>query len=102
MIKQIFNTSLPLIVYNPTGVFDLKYFSNCAEAGALPVLDAELISDEDLLCHLDELAKSEFLFGIRISAARKNIIDKLNEHFISNCDTIVICYDYLDQLKSFN
>jgi NAD(P)H-dependent flavin oxidoreductase YrpB (nitropropane dioxygenase family) len=89
------------MVYNPAGVFDAGYFSQVSQAGALPVFDTELMADDKVISHIDELAKSGFLFGIRISAARENIFNYLNEQVIRNCDAVIVSYDNIDELKKF-
>ena len=39
MIKRILSSRLPLIVYNPVKVFDIKYFKEIFNSGALPVFE---------------------------------------------------------------
>jgi acyl transferase domain-containing protein/NAD(P)H-dependent flavin oxidoreductase YrpB (nitropropane dioxygenase family)/acyl carrier protein/NAD(P)-dependent dehydrogenase (short-subunit alcohol dehydrogenase family) len=102
MLRKVCSTSHPLIVYNPSGVFDQDYFQHCAEAGAFPVFDTEFISDEDVISHLSVLAERGFLFGIRIAADRIDLINRLNSNPVPNCEKTVIYYNRIYDLAQFN
>ena len=66
MITRILNSRLPLMIYTPVKVFDLRYFTAIYEAGALPVFDTEFLSRDDILQKALLLSKENILFGLRL------------------------------------
>ena len=51
MITRLFNSRLPLMIYNPAKVFSLNFFIKAYKAGALPVFDTEFLSDNNDDCY---------------------------------------------------
>ncbi len=49
MITRILSSRLPLMIYTPVKVFDVRYFHAIYQAGSLPVFDTEFLSKDDIL-----------------------------------------------------
>ena len=79
MITRILNSRLPLMVYNPVKVFDLKYFKTIFNAGALPVFDTEFLSRDDILQNALLLAGENLQFGLRLAEHDHDIIDAIRQ-----------------------
>ena len=77
MIRRILNSRLPLMVYNPVKVFDVKYFKEISSAGALPVFDTEFLTHDDILQNAALLSREKFSFGIRLSTHDHELINKI-------------------------
>jgi len=101
MIRRILNSKLPLMVYNPVKVFDLKYFQNIFNAGALPVFDTEFISHDDILEKLVQLSKERFGFGIRLSTHDTVLIDKIKQLQLINLDVLIAPFPMADTPADF-
>ncbi|HNX59185.1 MAG TPA: hypothetical protein PKK43_08790, partial [Spirochaetota bacterium] len=93
MSKRVLDSKYPVVVYNPTGVFDIGYFKSCHAAGATPVFDCEFLSDEETLAGLKTLGESGFVFGIRVNGSRSVIMNFLRDNFFANLDCVVLYYD---------
>ncbi|MBU2452381.1 MAG: hypothetical protein KJ668_03605, partial [Proteobacteria bacterium] len=89
MIRRILNSRLPLMVYNPVKVFDVKYFNKIFTAGALPVFDTEFLSSEDILQNVLLLSREKLSFGIRLCTHDAALIIKLKQLQIKNLDLII-------------
>ncbi len=89
MIKRILNSRLPLMVYNPVKVFDLKYFDKIFSAGALPVFDTEFLTLDAIIEAVQHLSKEAFSFGIRLSTHDTELINKIKFQQIDNLDLII-------------
>ena len=89
MIRRILNSRLPLMVYNPLKVFDVKYFKEISNAGALPVFDTEFLTHDDILQNASLLSKEKFSFGIRLSTHDNELINKIKHQQMSNLDLLV-------------
>ena len=63
MITRLFNSRLPLMIYNPAKVFSLNFFIKAYKAGALPVFDTEFLSDNEILENISSLVRANILFG---------------------------------------
>ena len=96
MIRRILNSRLPLMVYNPVKVFDVKYFKDIYNAGALPVFDTEFISHDDILQHARLLSREIFSFGIRLSTHDTALIGKIKELQIMNLDLVIFPFSKED------
>ena len=90
MNKRVLDSRLPVIVYNPAGVYDSPYFSAVAESGALPVFDTEFLSDDEVLAHLKSLEALSFVYGIRFNVTRTKIADRIRNERLLGCDALVL------------
>ena len=66
MIRRILNSRLPLMVHNPVKVFDIKYFKEIFNSGALPVFDTEFLSDNEIIKKVQLLSQEYLCSGIRL------------------------------------
>ncbi|MBC8440931.1 MAG: acyltransferase domain-containing protein [Deltaproteobacteria bacterium] len=89
MIRRILNSRLPLMVYNPVKVFDIKYFKDIFNAGALPIFDTEFLTHDDILQNTSLLSKEEFSFGIRLSNQDTELIQKIKHQQMINLDILI-------------
>ncbi|MFA5905301.1 MAG: beta-ketoacyl synthase N-terminal-like domain-containing protein, partial [Desulfobacula sp.] len=89
MIRRILNSRLPLMVYNPVKVFDVRYFKEIFTAGALPVLDTEFLTHEEILERALQLAGEPLCFGIRLFSHDRDLIEKIKEKQMINLDLII-------------
>ena len=89
MIRRILNSRLPLMVYNPVKVFDIKYFQDIFNAGALPVFDTEFLTHDDILQNALLLSKENLSFGIRLSAHDIDLIEKIRQAQMMNLDLLI-------------
>ncbi|MBU8849611.1 MAG: acyltransferase domain-containing protein, partial [Desulfobacterales bacterium] len=89
MIRRILNSRLPLMVYNPVKVFDVKYFKKIFNAGALPVFDTEFLTHDDILQNALLLSKEKFSFGIRLSTHDNELIEKIKQQQMMNLDLLI-------------
>ena len=89
MIRRILNSRLPLMVYNPVKVFDVKYFNKIFNSGALPVFDTECLTHDDILQKATILSKEKFSFGIRLSIHDNDLIEKIKQQQMINLDLII-------------
>ncbi len=90
MIRRILNSRLPLMVYNPVKVFDVKYFTKIFSAGALPVFDAEFQTHDQIMNTVQQLSKEDFSFGIRLAAHDTELINKIKALNMVNLDLMVV------------
>jgi len=89
MIRRILNSRLPLMVYNPVKVFDIKYFNDIFNAGALPVFDTEFLTHKDILEKAVLLSKEEICFGIRLYDHDSTLVGKIKQLQMRNLDLII-------------
>lgn len=89
MIRRILNSRLPLMVYNPVKVFDIKYFKEIFNAGALPVFDTEFLSHEDIVQKALQLSREKFGFGIRLCRHDADLIGKIKQQQMRNLDVLI-------------
>ena len=89
MIRRILNSRLPLMVYNPVKVFDIKYFNEIYTAGALPVLDTEFLAHEDILQRALQLSLEPISFGIRLFSQDRELVEKIKQKQMTNLDLII-------------
>ncbi|CCK81789.1 type I polyketide synthase [Desulfobacula toluolica] len=89
MIRRILNSRLPLMVYNPVKVFDIKYFIEIFNAGALPVFDTEFIPHDEILQNARLLSREKLSFGIRLSNHDTDLIEKIKHLQMVNLDLLV-------------
>ncbi|MCK5165039.1 MAG: nitronate monooxygenase, partial [Desulfobacula sp.] len=101
MIRRILNSRLPLMVYNPAKVFDVKYFNEIFNAGALPVFDTEFLSHDDIIQKTILLSKEKFDFGIRLSNHDSELIEKIKHQQMINLDLLIFPLPKDDALKDF-
>ncbi|HSO18002.1 MAG TPA: polyketide synthase, partial [Desulfosarcina sp.] len=92
MITRRINARLPILVYQPPKVFDRPYFLSLHEAGALPVLDTEFFTNTDAIQMIEELGRSDLLFGVRLGAANQALREYLENSRIANLDLVVFTY----------
>ncbi|MCD4675555.1 MAG: nitronate monooxygenase, partial [Desulfobacula sp.] len=101
MIRRILNSRLPLMVYNPAKVFDVKYFNEIFNAGALPVFDTEFLSHDDIIQKTILLSKEKFDFGIRLSNHDSELIEKIKHQQMINLDLLIFPLPNDDALNDF-
>ncbi|NOX32435.1 MAG: acyltransferase domain-containing protein [Deltaproteobacteria bacterium] len=89
MIRRILNSRLPLMVYNPVKVFDIKYFNKIFNAGALPVFDTEFLTHDEILRNASQLSKEKLSFGIRLWAHDAELIGKIKQQRMANLDLLI-------------
>ncbi len=89
MIRRILNSRLPLMVYNPVKVFDIKYFEAIFNSGALPVFDTEFLNHDDILANTISLSKEKFSFGLRLADHDHILIEKIKQQQLINLDLLV-------------
>ncbi|MCF6248089.1 MAG: acyltransferase domain-containing protein [Desulfobacula sp.] len=89
MIRRILNSRLPLMVYNPVRVFDIKYFDKIFSAGALPVFDTEFLTRDAVIEAVQHRSKEAFSFGIRLSTHDTELINNIKFQQIVNLDLII-------------
>ncbi|OGR21795.1 MAG: hypothetical protein A3J85_06685 [Desulfobacula sp. RIFOXYA12_FULL_46_16] len=89
MIRRILNSRLPLMVYTPVKVFDAGYFHDIYAAGALPVLDTEFLTHEEVLQRALQLAGERLSFGIRLFSHDRELIGKIKQQQMINLDLII-------------
>ncbi|PID78334.1 MAG: polyketide synthase, partial [Deltaproteobacteria bacterium] len=102
MIKRIFNSSLPVLAYNPFGSPDINYFKALFESGCLPVFDTEFI-DFEIACELlEELEKSGILYGVRVYSENSELLKFIETNHFKNLDVIIAAYFDKTELKKFS
>ena len=101
MIRRILNSRLPLMVYNPVKVFDIKYFKEIFNAGALPVFDTEFLTHNDILQKIKLLSQEKFSFGIRLFTHDNELIDRIKHQQIINLDLIIFPFTKNDTPADF-
>ena len=101
MIRRILNSRLPLMVYNPVKVFDVKYFKEIFNAGALPVFDTEFLTHDDILQNAFLLSKEKFSFGIRLSTHDNELIQKIKHQQMINLDLLIFPFGKDDTPADF-
>jgi len=102
MIRRILNSRLPLMVYNPVKVFDVTYFNEIYTAGALPVLDTEFLTHEEILQRALQLSKEQISFGIRLFSHDRDLVEKIKEKQMINLDLIICPLSKSDRLADFS
>ena len=93
MIKRILNSRLPLMVFNPVKVFELKYFNDIYLAGGLPVYDTEFLTPDEIVKNAGILAREDFLFAIRLARCDHGLIRELKSLGLTNLDAIIVPLD---------
>ncbi|MCP3874854.1 MAG: polyketide synthase, partial [Desulfobacteraceae bacterium] len=102
MIRRILNSRLPLMVYNPVKVFDIKYFKEIFNAGALPVFDTEFLTHEQILQSAKRLSNEDLIFGIRLSFYDIGLIEKIKQQQMMNLDLIISPFSKEDTPVDFS
>ncbi|SMC72894.1 malonyl CoA-acyl carrier protein transacylase [Desulfocicer vacuolatum DSM 3385] len=90
MLTRILNSKLPLMVYNPTKIFSLTFFTEIFRSGALPVFDAEFMPESEIIHGAKQLEKEGILFGLRVVAPGDTLIDTLRELHLDYLDILII------------
>ncbi len=90
MITRLFNSRLPLMVYNPARVFSLDFFINAYRAGALPVFDTEFLLDHAILDGIKRLATANILFGVRVVEPSQTLLSKIKALDLTRLNCLVI------------
>ncbi len=89
MIRRILNSRLPLMVYNPVKVFDVKYFNELFNSGALPVFDTEFLTHDDIIKKTILLSREDRSFGIRLFDHDSKLIEKIRQLNLINLDSLI-------------
>ncbi|MDY0221195.1 MAG: SDR family NAD(P)-dependent oxidoreductase [Desulfobacterium sp.] len=90
MITRIFNSRLPLMIYNPAKVFSLNFFVKAYRAGALPVFDTEFLSDNGILENISSLVRANILFGLRLVQPTQSLMDQIKALDLTRLNCLVI------------
>ena len=90
MLTRILNARLPLMVYNPTKVFSLSFFTEIFKAGGLPVFDTEFMPEDEILSGAKELEKKGVLFGLRLVDPGAVLLETLRSLHLDHLDVVVI------------
>ena len=102
MLTRILNSKLPLMVYNPTKVFSLSFFTEIFRAGGLPVFDAEFMPDNEIIHGAKQLEKAGILFGLRVVSPNTTLIETLKELHLDQLDVLIIPVDKDNGSVSFS
>ena len=102
MIRRILNSRLPLMVYNPVKVFDVRYFNAVFNAGALPVLDTEFLNQDEIIQRVMQLGSRQISFGVRLSNPDHQLIEKIKEKHIIHLDAVVVAFSKNDTPADFS
>lgn len=102
MIRRILNSRLPLMVYNPVKVFDIRYFNEIYSAGGLPVLDTEFLTHEDILQRALQLSREPLSFGIRLFFHDRDLVEKIKHQQMINLDLIICPLSKIDAIADFS
>ncbi len=90
MLTRILNSKLPLMVYNPTKIFSLTFFTEIFQAGGLPVFDAEFMPESEILHGAKQLEKAGVLFGLRVVAPSDTLLNTLKELQLDYLDILIV------------
>ncbi len=90
MITRLFNSRLPLMVYNPARVFSLDFFINAYRAGALPVFDTEFLVDHAILEGIKGLATADILFGVRLVGPSQPLLNRIKALDLTRLNCLVL------------
>ena len=90
MITRILSSRLPLMIYTPVKVFDVRYFHAIYQAGSLPVFDTEFLSKDDILANSILLSRENIQFGLRLADHDHDTIAALKQANIKNLDLLVV------------
>ncbi|ACN16274.1 predicted polyketide synthase [Desulforapulum autotrophicum HRM2] len=101
MITRLFNSRLPLMVYNPAKVFSLDFFINAYRAGALPVFDTEFMLDHDILEGIKRLATANILFGVRVVGPSQTLLNNIKALDLTNLNCLVLPFSGTDNPDEF-
>lgn len=100
MIKRLLLAKLPLIIYNPSIIFDEHYFQSCSETGALPVFDTDYFSNEQIIKNIKTLTSKEHLFGLKVDIENIEIINYLKSNQVYNLDLVIFSYTTKKQIEN--
>jgi malonyl CoA-acyl carrier protein transacylase len=78
------------MVYNPSKLFSLDFFTRAFRAGALPVFDSEFLSNTEILDRVKDLARTDILFGLRLVSPDETLLKELKALNAPNLDCVVI------------
>ncbi len=78
------------MVYNPTKVFSLSFFTEIFRAGGLPVFDAEFMPEDEIIHGAKQLEKAGVLFGLRVVSPGDTLIETLKELRLDQLDVLII------------
>ncbi len=90
MLTRILNSKLPLMVYNPTKIFSLTFFTEIFRSGGLPVFDAEFMPESEIIHGAKQLEKAGVLFGLRVVAPSDTLINTLKELHLDYLDILIV------------
>jgi hypothetical protein len=77
------------MVYNPVKVFDIKYFKEIFNSGALPVFDTEFLSDNEIIKKALLLSREYLCFGIRLYNHNIDLIKQIKHLQLANLDLLI-------------
>ncbi len=101
MIRRIFDSRLPLMVYPPVRTFDPDFFRAVHEAGGLPVLDTEFFRDSETREYIEKLGKAEILFGVRISVSNTELYEWIEKNAPDHLDALVFYSIFTEDMEHF-
>ena len=102
MIQRIAHTRLPVLVYQPPKIFDLHYAKACWQAGALPIIDTEFGTFDQVSSHLEQLAREDIRFGLRLSVRNQALISYVSGRAVANLDVLIFAYAQPEDLDCFH
>ncbi|WP_321493743.1 polyketide synthase [uncultured Desulfobacter sp.] len=92
MLNRVLTTRLPLLAYHPPKTYNLDFFKNIWQAGAMPVLDTEFIGASKLSDLLSQLKNQNLRHGIRIYAEDQHIWDYFEQHPDNLPECVIVAY----------
>ncbi len=101
MIRRILNSRLPLMVTNPIKVFDVKYFKEIFNSGALPVFDTEFLTHDEIIQRALDLSREKICFGIRLAGHNIDLIEKIRQLRMINLDALICPISPDDKIADF-
>ncbi len=102
MLTRLLSSKLPLMVYNPTKVFSLTFFTEIFRAGGLPVFDAEFMPEDEIIHGAKQLEKAGVLFGLRVVAPSATLVETLKELHLDQLDVLIFPVDKGNGTISFS
>ena len=90
MLTRILNSKLPLMVYNPTKIFSLTFFTEIFRSGGLPVFDAEFMPESEIIHGAKQLEKAGVLFGLRVVTPSDTLLNTLKELHLDYLDILIV------------
>ncbi|MCK5772379.1 MAG: hypothetical protein KAH57_01190, partial [Thermoplasmata archaeon] len=88
-MMKLMGISVPVLVYNPTGHFDISLVSSAHEAGALGIMDAEHLGPDGIKEALTSLRSTGAPFGVRLNPMSDSLMTLMGEGLPEGLRTII-------------